>query len=214
MVNTKLYGSADYVFQQLARGLPDDIRDNINRRRVDAREWFRQAAYNITSVSAQRFMNNASSNRTETNISYDNIGEMFMFWYDAKLKADLPYWDRLPLVFPIEIYSDGFLGINLHYLPPVYRANLMDALYNIANNNNFDDKKKLILSYQTLKGAKKFRSFKPCVKRYLNDHVQSRFVKISATEWDMALMLPTERFQKASKQRVWDSSVNSIRRSK
>ena len=65
------------------------------------------------------------------NINIQNIGQMFMFFYDPKNKQTLPYYDRFPLVFPIELYSDGFLGINLHYLPQKYRANLMDALYSI-----------------------------------------------------------------------------------
>jgi hypothetical protein len=50
-------------------------------------------------------------------------------------RRQLPYWDRLPLIFPIEIYPDGFLGINLHYLPPMYRAKLMDALYGILTGS-------------------------------------------------------------------------------
>ena len=53
-----------------------------------------------------------------TDRSKDNtvIGRMYFFWYDPKLKDVLPVYDRFPMVFPIERYSDGFLGLNLHYL--------------------------------------------------------------------------------------------------
>ena len=40
-----------------------------------------------------------------------------MFVYDPKYKKTLPYYDTFPLVLPLERYSDGFLGLNFHYLP-------------------------------------------------------------------------------------------------
>jgi hypothetical protein len=46
---------------------------------------------------------------------------------------------------------------------------------------------------------------------YLNEHVKSRFIKIESAEWDIALFLPTERFQKSSKQTVWKDSRAEIR---
>ena len=45
------------------------------------------------------------------------IGKLNMFFYDPKFKKTLPYYDTFPLVLPLEAYSDGFLGINFHYLP-------------------------------------------------------------------------------------------------
>ena len=63
------------------------------------------------------------------------IGEMYMFSYDPKYKDVLPYYDMYPLVIPIEMYADGFLGLNLHYLPPLARARLLDSLKKVANNN-------------------------------------------------------------------------------
>ena len=44
-------------------------------------------------------------------------GGLYLFQYDAKHKDTLPYWDKLPLVFPFRKVPDGFYGLNLHYLP-------------------------------------------------------------------------------------------------
>ena len=55
-------------------------------------------------------------------------GKLNMFMYDPKFKKTLPYYDTFPLVLPIEKYSDGFLGINLHYLPIPLRIKLLDRL--------------------------------------------------------------------------------------
>jgi hypothetical protein len=61
-----------------------------------------------------------------------------------------------------------------------------------------------------LKNASKFSYFKPCFKRYLWDHVQGQFLNVQTQNWDTALMLPTERFSKASKETVWKDSVNKV----
>jgi hypothetical protein len=136
-------------------------------------------------------------------ISQNSVGKMYMFVYDPKHKDTLPYYDTFPLIFPIEFYGDSFLGINLHYLPPMLRAKLMDALYATINNKKYNKTTQLIISYQILKSASRFKHFEPCIKKYLMSHVGSAFIYISPDEWDFALMLPTERFNKASKQQVW-----------
>jgi hypothetical protein len=37
----------------------------------------------------------------------------------------------------------------------------------------------------------------------LTSHVQSKFMYVYPSEWDIALFLPTERFVKARKNQVW-----------
>ena len=138
------------------------------------------------------------------------VGHMYHFYYDPKTKGTLPYYDRFPLVVVTDIYPDGFLGLNLHYLPPALRAKLMDGLYTISNNKKFDETTRMRVSYDMLKSASKFRGYKPCVKRYLTGHLQSRLAYINATEWDIALFLPVEQFAKAGKSEVWADSRKAI----
>lgn len=195
-----------YIFQRIAqRGEKQGF---TNSKTADARNWFRGNAKKVSSVNQKRIL--SEEDRLQRRINRYSIGRMYMFLYDAKTKDQLPYWDMFPLVFPIELYDDGFLGINLHYISPFLRAKLMDALYTTLNNNRFDDRTKLKISYRILKSASKFRWFEPCVKRYLFSHCKSRFFYVAPNEWDMALMLPTERFQKASKQKVFRDSSRRI----
>jgi hypothetical protein len=205
-------GKLSYIFQRLAQGKPDSLNLNQRGQRQAARDWYRKVASEIQSVNVPNLFRGNERDRVVKTISYDNIGQMITFNYDAKLKDKLPYWDRVPLIFPIEVYADGFLGINLHYLPPMYRAKLMDALYTTMNNDKYDATTKLQISYSIMKGVQKFRYFEPCIKRYLNSHVQSQFVRINPDEWDMALMLPTERFVKKRKEFVWSESVKRLGR--
>ena len=134
------------------------------------------------------------------------LGKMYFFVYNPKHKMTLPYYDMFPLVLPVERYSDGFLGINFHYLHPKDRAILMDQLKAYANNKRYDETTKLKLSYQMLAGFSKIKRARPTIHRYLNNKVNSKFVRINADEWEVALFLPVERFKKASKQKVWTDS--------
>ena len=123
------------------------------------------------------------------------IGKMYFFFYDAKHKDKLPVWDRFPLVFPIERYSDGFLGLNLHYLNIDERKALLDKLTSFANNKKLTPNTRLQLSYDLLQSTKSLANLsRPCIKRYLNSQFRSRFVEITPDEWDKAVELPVEVF--------------------
>lgn len=175
-------------------------------------QWLRKAASRVptTRVSPSKMASDNDPARLENAV---RIGHMYMFMYDPKHKATLPFYDRFPLIFPIGRAPGGFYGINLHYLHPRLRAILMDRLMtDVINNQKYDETTKLRLSYKILKSASKYRYFEPCVKHYLTKHVKSRFIYIYPAEWQMALFLPTERFEKASKTDVWQDSREKIGR--
>ena len=173
----------------------------IPARTQSARDWFRNKARG-TSASPESVVRQEKA-RYKNRVS---MGKMYLFNYDPKTKATLPYYDRYPLIFPVQGAPGGFYGINMHYLPYVLRARLMDALYDLSSNERYDERTKLRLSYDILKGATKYKAFKPTFKRYLSSHVRSRFIEINSSEWDIALFLPLESFAKASKGSVWADS--------
>lgn len=194
-----------YIFQKIA----DEGRaEGIKQGTEDARDWFRDRASTVGRVNIQHEMKNRD--RLYNKISQTDVGRMYMFFYDPKHKDTLPYYDRFPLIFVMDRYADGFLGMNLHYLPLLYRARLMDRLYSIQMNDAQREGKKLKLSYSLLSAASKFSYFQPTVKRYLNNHVRSRFLYVPSEDWDTALFLPTERFKKAKKGTVYKNSRTFI----
>ena len=75
------------------------------------------------------------------------IGRMYFYYYDPKTKDSLPYYDRFPLVIPIERYSDGFLGLNLHYIHPKRRIILLDKLSTILTDHRYDEGTRFKISY-------------------------------------------------------------------
>ena len=135
------------------------------------------------------------------------FGRLNMFFYDPKFKKTLPYYDTFPLVLPLEEYNDGFLGVNLHYLPIPLRIKLLDRLVDYSNNTNFDESTILQVDYKKLKNL---REIKPTLKRYLAGHVKSQFRRIDADEFTVATLLPVQRFRKASDKEVWRESRSMI----
>lgn len=174
---------------------------------TETKDWFRTKAMYVVNAKAESLIEKAGAFGKTKPL----IGEMVLFNYDAKHKATLPYFDQFPLIFPISMLDDGFIGINLHYLPPLYRARLMDALYSLMNNKKYNDTSKLVMSYQILKSAAKFKYFRPCIKRYLFSHVRSKIVPIDVKEWDYCMMLPLGKFSGANQSRVYEDSMNLIR---
>ena len=102
------------------------FRAGITPRTEQSREWFRKRVSNMRSgrINRNRLMK-------EEPIELDNdsiVGNMYMFFYDPKLKKELPYYDSFPLVIVVGPAEGGFLGLNLHYLPPTLRAKFLDAM--------------------------------------------------------------------------------------
>ncbi len=173
-----------------------------------AQTWYRSTGTSLRTKLPGKIMANVAD--LTSKMGPYSIGRMYMFYYDPKTKDDLPYWDQFPLIFPIQMYKDGFLGINLHYIQPLLRAKVMDSLYDLISNTKMDNTTRLKLSYRILSGLSRYPLVKPCIKRYLFNHVRSRYFYIEPNNWDLALMLPTEQFQKASKQKVFKDSRGSI----
>jgi len=188
----------------------DKLKDAIKTNQVAAKaraagNWFRSIVNRtkgkFSSETPQKILS-----RTEQFESKSVLGKMYFYSYNPKWKDKLPWYDTFPLVFPIERYNDGFLGLNFHYLNPKDRAVLMDQLKTFANNKKYDETTKLQLTYDMLKGFTKIKRAKPTIHRYLNSKVNSKFVLVNADEWEVALFLPVERFKKATKKQVWAHS--------
>lgn len=201
--------AGETIFQKVARRSAKAGIDEMSPRQ--AMNWFRAQADKVGKVDRTALFSTAGHKvNNQRSLNQDSIGRCFMFYYDPKHKATLPYYDRFPLIFLVDEASDHFTGLNLHYLPKFLRAKLMDALYTLINDKTKTSNAKLVLSYQVLKGASKFKLFAPCFKMYLKKHVMSSFYAVDSQFWDFALFLPTESFQKKNKNFVWTESAGKV----
>jgi hypothetical protein len=154
--------------------------------------------YYEDSKLARKFVFSQDMRTKDTSV----VGKMYFFKYDPKWKHKLPIYDMAPLVFPIERYTDGFLGINFHYLNIWERMELLAKLKFTQNQQNMTYKTKLEISYGILKNmvrvkdliAKHAGAENMSVRRYLFSHVRSKFIEVHPEEWDIAIQLPVADF--------------------
>lgn len=182
---------------------------NLEESARKSRAWFNQQALLLgrQRITPNNLMRSSDEERLKSRII---PGNLYMYFYDPKMKAELPYYDRFPMVLPYKSVPGGFFGLNLHYLPYQMRVILMSRLLAFKTNDKMDGNTRIKLSWQLLDGVSKYAAAAPCVKHYLLPHVKSPFRKVEAKDWGTAMLLPVERFVGASKEQVWKDSVNKI----
>ena len=158
-----------------------------------------------TRVNVDSFYKKSTFNRTNRYL----IGRMYNYFYDPKYAEVLPYYDIFPVTLILSLEENGFMGLNLHYIPPRYRITLLDALYEYAikDDEDADDiQTRIRMSYDILKSASKLKWAKPCLKRYLASHVKGEALEVTPDHWDTVAMLPLARFKKQSITEVYKQS--------
>jgi len=175
--------------------------------------WFQEQVRNLRNPAQ---MSRAIIREQERKQSRVILGNLYFFAYDPKYADVLPYYDIFPLVLVLKRMPDGFLGINFHYLPPTVRGMLMDALMPLAITDDDGEGIERVRitnkTYDMLASSRRFRAFLPCLKHYLYDHMATRPLKVFPKEWESALFLPVERFQKQNKNSVFKESMRKIRK--
>jgi hypothetical protein len=186
--------------------MADNIFQTIDMKAGDTQksyQWYREQVKNLgKNITGTQLL------RNEKLTSRINPGEMYLFMYDPKHKKTLPYYDTVPLVLPFNTVPDGFLGINLHYLPYLSRFQLLGELSKLTLDKRITEESRIQISWQILNSSSRYAPATACVKHYLYHHLQSRFLKINFNDWVTAAMLPVERFKSAgnsqpTKEKIW-----------
>ena len=193
---------AGKLFDRLER---EAFRGGIQARTAESMKWFRTRVSQIKRVSGKQ------EHSEQRQKSRHLFGEMYMMFYDPKHKKTLPYYDRFPLVIPFQKAKNGFLGLNLHYLPHSLRAKFLDELYDTVNNDKFDATTRFKITYDILQRVSQNNAFLPCVKHYLSGHIRSKLAVVDSADWEIAIFLPTEQFKKASLSSVYRDSRRIMR---
>jgi hypothetical protein len=171
----------------------------------ESKTWFLQQArlLKVQQITPNKVMR---SDPTQ-NVSTIRPGNLYLFMYEPKGKADLPYYDMFPMVFPFKKTPDGFIGLNMHYIPYMQRTILLQRLMDYATNKEMNDTTRLKYSWKLIDGISRFKWAEPCIKQYLRGHVRSSLRFIAPEDWATAMLLPVEQFVGASKDKVWADSL-------
>jgi hypothetical protein len=177
------------------------FRKGITARSKEAETWFKTNVKKLGKLGP-----NLLKDERLTKVAPVRPGDMVMYTYNPKLRRTLPYYDTFPLTIVVAKAPGGFFGLNLHYLPPKIRAIFLDKLDDVVNNKKFDKTTRFKVTYKMLAATAKYKYFKPCFKHYLTKHVTSNVMKVSASEWNIAIFLETAAFRKKSTRVVWGDS--------
>lgn len=179
-----------------------------------AQDWFRKTVRNLygdRSLSGREQFLQAEDAKLISRASVARTGKLFMFVYDPKLKKKLPYYDRFPLIFVLEVRGGGLLGLNMHYLPVTLRLKLFNQLIVLLNNQNMDDETRLRLSYKVIKNASKYQSALSLIREYKAKYIRSKLLEVQPQDWEIVMFLPTETFRKSGKHTIWAATRKEIR---
>lgn len=161
--------------------------EEIETRSIDSLQWFQTNVRDIRRTPSSLMKENQNF------VTRFELGKMYMFMYEAKRRDKLKYYDYFPVTICLKRYSTGFMGINLHYLAPRYRALLMDGLYEFYRE--IDDESYFQIRYPSVKSISKLRWAKPCIKQYQYPYIDSRIVEVRPEHMDMVVMLPSQQFR-------------------
>jgi hypothetical protein len=181
----------------------------ITPRSKASREWFLGKLKSIGDGSVDR--NAMLKSESLSPASKTIAGKMYMFWYLPKHRETLPYFDKFPLVLPLEITGQTLTALNLHYLPIDLRQSLFYSLLNRVNNNKYDESTVMQVTYETLKGSRAMKAHRPCIKKYLAGRIMGNIVNVPAQEWEIAVHLPTALWRKQNENYVHNRSREQIR---
>ena len=164
-------------FQDKIKGLKGDLRNRFSS--TNAAKFYRESE----KISDAVFQKRAS------------LGDLFCYYYNPKYRKTLPYYDMFPMIMLLKAEKETFLGINFHYLRPKWRAILLDRVT-----------AKIGGGLPKWNKLRQIRQIAPTIKRYRYDHIMRKVIPIEEDEQEIAIFLPTERFRKSGKAKVWSDS--------
>ena len=149
------------LYQSVADAHAEFKLDGLTQETAD---WFEAEVARLTDpLPSQRAILGTKGNISK---SVPIRGGMMMFLYRPETKLTIPYYDRFPIVIPIEVYKrpiPGFLGLNFHYLDYYDRARLLDMLQVLGSREAIKLNR---INYELLSSIRKYKAFKACLKRY------------------------------------------------
>jgi len=178
------------------------FRAGIAPRTAQSRKWFQDRMRDMGNINRTALLNDERLQQRQR----FGIGNLYMYFYDPKHRKTLPYYDSFPLTIMVGPAKGGFYGLNMHYLPPPLRAVLFDKLLQTTNNERMNETTKFKINYALLSSVAAMKFFRPCFKHYLRGQVDSKIALIEPAEWEVAMFMPTQQFNKANDRKVWADS--------
>ncbi len=173
-------------------------RENIGQ----SKRWLRDKMETLRTRARSMILENR-----DQLVRWPEKGKMYLFLYLPENEKKLKYFDRAPLVIPTDRQRNrvNFRGLNLHYLHPRSRYELINRLL-----ENGDSDLRVTRSLNTFLRFADGVDAGVILKTYLYESCKSRFLEIPREEWEYATALPIEHFKKEHKSVAWKDTRRAL----
>ena len=153
----------------------EEIQEN-SRGKSQSRDWYREQLYqktpvNIITDERSDEIGDVLDRDRNLTTSFPRLFNLMFYKYKAKTRRDLPYYDKYPLAFVLEMDATSFFAVNLHYYSPEERMGLAMSL-----------------------AEDKIPKFRKGAHKYLLSEVRSPYLILAQKEWQTMCLLPVEEF--------------------
>jgi hypothetical protein len=151
--------------------------------KTPTREWYRTAVFAAKTIQYEddpgKLIREEQSDEPDNRLKrdknvmrvYPRLFSLMLYSYKAKYREELPYYDKYPLAFVLDVNPKSFFAINLHYYTPSQRIGIVQSL---AEN--------------------KIPRFEKGAHKYLLSEVKTPYLHLAEQEWETICMLPLEEF--------------------
>jgi len=169
-----------------------------------SREWFHDYAL-------EQGLNYRSMEMLRTGgkrISDMRLGRMYFFRYRPNKPEEI--YDEFPLMFLLAEDPDNMWGLNFHHLSPKRRAILLGKMLDFMNNTEYNENTRLMARKfrSMIQTNKRFRDAKAIYRQYRIEDIKSKVIHVHPLDWELAIMVPTERFKtlgggRTASKKIW-----------
>ena len=164
-----------------------DIRESAEGRELSLK-WYRDRVGELGKLKARQVIVKGKEDATAR--VRPTYGMLNLFHYRPTTAEKLPYYDIFPLTLPVRKHTDGFTGLNFHYLSVPMRVKLLEI---IAAGFGDESSQRMNVTYSKIK---RYSYVKPTVRRYKAKAVGSLFLQIPLEDMLVGALLPVQVFYK------------------
>jgi hypothetical protein len=174
------------------------ITENVGQSKL----WYREKLESLPTRGRTMILENGEDLKR-----WPEKGKMYLFLYMPESRKNLQYYDLAPLIIPTDKQRNriNFRALNVHYLFPRFRYELINRLLNEGTSD--------LRITRTLNKFLRYVDGEDAgtiMKTYIYNKCRSRFLEIPPEEWELACALPMENFRKEHKTKVWSDTREEL----
>lgn len=190
-------------------------KNQLNQNNKDALSWLRTSVFNIKTLNKKgkdadylTFLKDPKANlRTKL------IGQVLLFRYKPESRTKI--YDKFPLVLVLFYKKGGFVGINLHYIPPKDRLKLILLMNNVILKLTTKDRQKTRIKILSILNKKIFSKYKNVlINNYNTKNIMGKAKVTTPEEWTIFAFLPVFKGINPSKlysEIIKETQINATR---